>query len=156
MASLCYLLHFPSLKRRYIEKTVRSRTRTVENAIVQFFYGKLCRKGIVLRSGSNSADSAIASEGVSMIKETISEDSLLRPETGHKYLCLYGHFYQPPREDPFTGKLPHEPGATPFDNFNEKITAECYRPNAEEGNFASLSYDLGPTLASWLEQAHPV
>ncbi|MHB8599214.1 MAG: DUF3536 domain-containing protein [Ktedonobacteraceae bacterium] len=90
-----------------------------------------------------------------MIKETISEDSLMRPETGHKYLCLYGHFYQPPREDPFTGKLPHEPGATPFDNFNEKITAECYRPNAEEGNFASLSYDLGPTLASWLEQAHP-
>ena len=90
-----------------------------------------------------------------MIKETISEDSLMRPETGRKYLCLYGHFYQPPREDPFTGKLPHEPGATPFDNFNEKITAECYRPNAEEGNFASLSYDLGPTLASWLEQTHP-
>ncbi|HVB21231.1 MAG TPA: DUF3536 domain-containing protein [Ktedonobacteraceae bacterium] len=90
-----------------------------------------------------------------MIKETISEDSLVRPETGRRYLCLYGHFYQPPREDPFTGKLPHEPGATPFDNFNEKITAECYRPNAGEGNFASLSYDLGPTLASWLEQAHP-
>ena len=90
-----------------------------------------------------------------MIKETISEDSLVRPETGLRYLCLYGHFYQPPREDPFTGELPVETGATPFANYNEKITAECYRPNVEEGNFASLSYDLGPTLASWLEQAHP-
>ena len=90
-----------------------------------------------------------------MIKETISEDSLIRPETGRKYLCLYGHFYQPPREDPFTGELPVEPGATPFANYNEKITAECYLPNAKEGNFASISYDLGPTLASWLEQSHP-
>jgi len=91
-----------------------------------------------------------------MIKETISEDSLTRPETGRRYLCLYGHFYQPPREDPFTGELPVEPGATPFANYNEKITAECYRPNAQEGNFASISYDLGPTLASWLEQTHPI
>ena len=89
-----------------------------------------------------------------MIKEPIAEDSSQRPETGHKYLCLYGHFYQPPREDPFTGQLPHEPGATPYDNFNEKITAECYRPNLEEGNFSAISYDLGPTLASWLQQTH--
>ncbi len=73
----------------------------------------------------------------------------------HKFVCLYGHFYQPPREDPFTGRIPHEPGATPYDNFNEKITAECYRPNAESGNFEHISFDLGPTLASWLEQYHP-
>ena len=90
-----------------------------------------------------------------MIKETISEDSLIHPETGSRYLCLYGHFYQPPREDPFTGTLPVEPGSAPFSNFNEKITAECYRPNAEAGNFASISYDMGPTLAAWLEQTHP-
>jgi alpha-amylase/alpha-mannosidase (GH57 family) len=70
-------------------------------------------------------------------------------------LCLYGHFYQPPREEPFTGALPVETGAAPFANFNEKITSECYRPNAELGNFAGISFDLGPTLAAWLEQAHP-
>src|SRR5262245_8754851 len=73
----------------------------------------------------------------------------------HRFVCLYGHFYQPPREDPFTGRIPHEPGATPYDNFNEKITVECYRPNAESGNFEHISFDLGPTLASWLEQHHP-
>src|SRR5579884_439867 len=78
-----------------------------------------------------------------------------RPAAGHAFLCLYGHFYQPPREDPFSGILTVEPGATPYANFNEKLTAECYRPNAEAGNFAAISYDLGPTLAAWLEEAHP-
>jgi alpha-amylase/alpha-mannosidase (GH57 family) len=71
------------------------------------------------------------------------------------YLCLHGHFYQPPREDPFTGQIPIESAATPYTNFNEKITAECYRPNAEAGNFDTINFDLGPTLASWLEKAHP-
>ena len=72
-----------------------------------------------------------------------------------QYLCVYGHFYQPPREDPFTGQVPHEPGAGHYDNFNEKITAECYRPNATAGVFERISFDLGPTLASWLEAHHP-
>ncbi len=72
-----------------------------------------------------------------------------------RFLCVYGHFYQPPREDPFTGKVPQEPGAAPYANFNEKITAECYRPNAEAGNFDSISFDLGPTLAAWMEQYAP-
>src|SRR5260370_35492581 len=47
-----------------------------------------------------------------------------------KYLCVHGQFYQPPRENPFIGDIPKENGAEPFDNFNEKITAECYRSNA--------------------------
>jgi hypothetical protein len=68
---------------------------------------------------------------------------------------MHGHFYQPPREDPFTHLLPLEVGATPFANFNEKITSECYRPNVEAGNFEVMSYDMGPTLAAWLEQTHP-
>ncbi len=72
----------------------------------------------------------------------------------HKFVCLYGHFYQPPRDDPFTGRIPHEPGATPYENFNEKITVECYRPNALAGNFEHISFDLGPTLAGWLEHYH--
>jgi alpha-amylase/alpha-mannosidase (GH57 family) len=76
-------------------------------------------------------------------------------KTGQVYLCLHGHFYQPPRENPFTGLLPLEQEAAPFVNFNEKITSECYRPNAEAGNFAAISYDFGPTLAGWLERQHP-
>ena len=71
------------------------------------------------------------------------------------FVTLYGHFYQPPREDPFTGLVPRESGATPFENYNEKITAECYRPNAVAGNFEHISFDLGPTLATWLERYHP-
>jgi alpha-amylase/alpha-mannosidase (GH57 family) len=73
----------------------------------------------------------------------------------HQYLAIHGHFYQPPREDPFTGRLPRERGAEPFRNFNDKIAAECYGPNAELGNFGRISFDLGPTLASWLELHAP-
>src|SRR3989454_2721957 len=90
-----------------------------------------------------------------MIEQTISEVAPASSELGAAYLCLYGHFYQPPREDPFSGLIPSEPGAAPYDNFNAKITAECYRPNAMAGNFDEISFDLGPTLAAWLEQAHP-
>ena len=75
--------------------------------------------------------------------------------SSHQFVCLYGHFYQPPREDPFTGRVPLEPGATPYENFNEKITVECYRPNADAGNFEFISFDVGPTLAAWLERYHP-
>lgn len=87
--------------------------------------------------------------------EQLATDSADNSQKSLTSLCLHGHFYQPPREDPFTGAIPLEPGATPFANYNEKITAECYQPNAEEGNFAVISYDLGPTLAAWLELAHP-
>jgi hypothetical protein len=72
-----------------------------------------------------------------------------------QYVAIHGHFYQPPREDPFTGLLPRERGAEPYRNFNEKIAAECYGPNAELGNFGRISFDLGPTLASWLEKHAP-
>jgi len=73
-----------------------------------------------------------------------------------KSFCVHGHFYQPLREDPFTGAIPSEKEANPFANFNEKINAECYRPNAELGNFERLSFNLGPTLAAWLENHDPL
>ncbi|HID61695.1 MAG TPA: DUF3536 domain-containing protein [Anaerolineae bacterium] len=73
-----------------------------------------------------------------------------------KSFCVHGHFYQPLREDPFTGAIPFEKEANPFANFNEKINAECYRPNAELGNFERLSFNLGPTLAAWLENHDPL
>lgn len=76
-----------------------------------------------------------------------------------KYLCIHGHFYQPPREEPYTGKIPHEYGAIDrdgrvFDNFNELITTQCYQPNAMAGNFGMISFDFGPTLLTWLYDAH--
>ena len=70
-------------------------------------------------------------------------------------LVVHGHFYQPPRHDPATGEIPREPEAAPYHDFNEKILAECYRPNAELGNFDRLSFDLGPTLGEWLRLRHP-
>ena len=83
-------------------------------------------------------------------------------------LVLHGHFYQPPREDPWTGIVPEQPGAAPFHDWNERITAECYRPNgwarilgdhgrivAIVDNYRRLSFDMGPTLLSWLEEHAP-
>jgi len=46
-------------------------------------------------------------------------------------LAIHGHFYQPPRIDPFSGQVPPDPAAAPFRDWNERITAECYRPNVE-------------------------
>jgi alpha-amylase/alpha-mannosidase (GH57 family) len=70
-------------------------------------------------------------------------------------LCIHGHFYQPPREDPITGLVPPEAGASPYHNWNERIQAECYRPNAELGNFARISFNLGPTLGAWMRRYDP-
>jgi len=68
---------------------------------------------------------------------------------------VHGHFYQPSREDPLTGLIPDEPGASPYPNWNEYIYERCYRPNAEMGNFLKISFDVGPTLLQWLEKYKP-
>lgn len=83
-------------------------------------------------------------------------------------LVMHGHFYQPPREDPWTEQVPQEPSAAPFHDWNSRITAECYRPNAwarvysGEGelidlvsNYQLISFNVGPTLLSWLEEHAP-
>jgi hypothetical protein len=83
-------------------------------------------------------------------------------------LVIHGHFYQPPRENPWTELIEREPGAAPFHDWNERIHAECYRPNAFArigdthgrverivNNYASLSFNFGPTLLNWLERHHP-
>jgi alpha-amylase/alpha-mannosidase (GH57 family) len=81
-------------------------------------------------------------------------------------LIIHGHFYQPPRENPWTGVVEKEPSAAPFHDWNERIHFECYRANAfvrvgDPGpdeqfinNYAHLSFNFGPTLLSWLERYH--
>ncbi len=67
-------------------------------------------------------------------------------------VAIHGHFYQPPRENPFTGEVPAEQGAEPYHDYNAKITAESYRPNAFAGNFDRISFNIGPTLIGWLDR----
>ncbi len=85
-----------------------------------------------------------------------------------RLICVHGHFYQPPRENPWLEAIEVQDSAYPYHNWNEKITAECYAPNAASrildkenriidivGNYARISFDFGPTLLSWMEKASP-
>ena len=71
-----------------------------------------------------------------------------------KALVVHGHFYQPPRENPWTGEVEREPSAAPYHDWNERIHDECYAPNAAANNYARISFNFGPTLLSWLERHH--
>jgi alpha-amylase/alpha-mannosidase (GH57 family) len=85
-----------------------------------------------------------------------------------RYLCIHGHFYQPPRENPWIETIEIQDNAYPYHDWNELITAECYAPNALSrildstgkikdivSNYAKISFDMGPTLLSWLERHAP-
>jgi len=80
-----------------------------------------------------------------------------------RYLIVHGHFYQPPRESPWTGLVSPESGAAPFANWNERILAECYAVNRRarvsdgnvvhlRNNYESIDFNFGPTLMSWIER----
>ncbi len=71
------------------------------------------------------------------------------------YFAVHAHFYQPPRENPFVGEILPERGAEPYANWNERITAECYGPNAAAGTVDRLSFNLGGTLAAWMARHRP-
>jgi hypothetical protein len=71
-------------------------------------------------------------------------------------LVVHGHFYQPSRIDPFSGVIPLQPSAAPAHDWTARVSAECYLPNAERGNLDHMSWDLGPTLAGWLQDNEPV
>jgi hypothetical protein len=73
----------------------------------------------------------------------------------HRSFGIHAHFYQPPREDPLTDEIPAEPSAAPYHDWNERVFETCYLPNILIGNFSRISYDIGPTLASWLRLKHP-
>lgn len=83
-------------------------------------------------------------------------------------ICIHGHFYQPPRENPWLEAIEIQDSAYPFHDWNERITKECYAPNTvarildKDGyilkvvnNFASISFNFGPTLLSWLQLKYP-
>ncbi|HWC72965.1 MAG TPA: DUF3536 domain-containing protein [Gemmatimonadales bacterium] len=65
-------------------------------------------------------------------------------------VIIHGHFYQPPRENPWTGQVDAEPSAAPDHDWNVRITRECYRPLAPV--YEHLSFDFGPTLLDWMER----
>jgi alpha-amylase/alpha-mannosidase (GH57 family) len=86
-----------------------------------------------------------------------------------RYLCVHGHFYQPPRQNPWLEEIEAEESAAPFHDWNECITAECYAPNTAarivdgEGRildiyntYAHISFNFGPTLLAWLAKADPI
>jgi alpha-amylase/alpha-mannosidase (GH57 family) len=84
------------------------------------------------------------------------------------FVAIHGHFYQPPRENPWLEILEAEESAHPFHDWNERIALECYRPNAHArildgkgrilqilNNYSSISFNFGPTLLPWLEKHFP-
>jgi alpha-amylase/alpha-mannosidase (GH57 family) len=85
-----------------------------------------------------------------------------------RYICIHGHFYQPPRENPWLETVETEDSAAPYHDWNERITAECYAPNGASrivngenqiirimNNYSRISFNFGPTLLSWLEENAP-
>ena len=86
-----------------------------------------------------------------------------------KYLTIHGHFYQPPRENPWLEAIELQDSALPFHDWNERINKECYNPNSVSkivdsrnrildivNNYEHISFNFGPTLLSWMEQFAPL
>ena len=85
-----------------------------------------------------------------------------------KFVCIHGHFYQPPRENPWIEAIELQDSAYPYPDWNERVTAECYAPNAFSrildpheyicdivNNYAKISFNFGPTLLTWMEKNQP-
>ena len=85
-----------------------------------------------------------------------------------RYICIHGHFYQPPRENPWIEAIDLQDSAHPYHDWNRRITAECYAPNAKSrilddqgrivqivNNYAKISFNFGPTLLAWMEVNAP-
>ena len=85
-----------------------------------------------------------------------------------RFICIHGHFYQPPRENAWLEEIEVQDSAAPYHDWNERVSAESYAPNSASrilddrdrivdivNNYASISFDAGPTLLSWMERASP-
>jgi len=88
--------------------------------------------------------------------------------TANKYVCIHGHFYQPPRENAWLEVIELQDTAAPFHDWNDRINFECYAPNTAArilgehdfirkivNNYTRISFNFGPTLLSWMEKADP-
>jgi alpha-amylase/alpha-mannosidase (GH57 family) len=86
----------------------------------------------------------------------------------NKYICIHGHFYQPPRENAWLEVIEQQESAAPFHDWNERINFECYATNAVArildtdnkivdiyNNYSRMSFNIGATLLSWMEVADP-
>ena len=86
----------------------------------------------------------------------------------NKFICVHGHFYQPPRENPWLEEIEVQDSAYPYRDWNERINAECYNPNTASrilgsnrniidiiNNYSKISFNFGPTLLSWMEEHAP-
>jgi alpha-amylase/alpha-mannosidase (GH57 family) len=87
---------------------------------------------------------------------------------GKRFVCIHGHFYQPPRENPWLETVETQDSAAPYHDWNERICAECYAPNGAArtvneknqitriaNNYARISFNFGPTLLSWIKENAP-
>jgi alpha-amylase/alpha-mannosidase (GH57 family) len=85
-----------------------------------------------------------------------------------RYICVHGHFYQPPRENPSLEAIELQDSAYPYHDWNERVCSECYAPNGSSrivdekqeiteivNNYAHMSFNFGPTLLAWIEQKAP-
>jgi len=85
-----------------------------------------------------------------------------------RYICIHGHFYQPPRENAWLEFVEIQDSALPYHDWNDRITAECYGPNTSSrildkddkiidivNNYSNMSFNIGPTLLSWMERNAP-
>src|ERR1035437_9208547 len=90
------------------------------------------------------------------------------PDAANRYVCVHGHFYQPPRENPWLEAVEVQDSAAPYHDWNERIAAECYAPNGASrvtnqeneivrivNNYARMSFNFGPTLLKWLADKAP-
>jgi alpha-amylase/alpha-mannosidase (GH57 family) len=86
----------------------------------------------------------------------------------NKFVCIHGHFYQPPRENPWLEEVELQESARPYHDWNERVSAECYARNGASrilntqgfiteivNNYSKISFNIGPTLLSWMEQKDP-
>jgi len=92
----------------------------------------------------------------------------LHQQQAQRYVCVHGHFYQPPRENPWLETVEVQDSAAPYHDWNDRITSECYAPNGASriknddnqitrivNNYARMSFNFGPTLLSWLHEKAP-
>ncbi len=86
----------------------------------------------------------------------------------NKYVCVHGHFYQPPRENAWLEKIELQDSAHPFHDWNERVAYESYTPNTASrmldsggiikdivNNYSKISFNFGPTLLSWMKSHTP-